>query len=410
MNWSSSEIKVLKALYLLDFPTRSEIASHAGLSLVSVSTILNRLIESGWATAAGKTTSRGGRPSVLYRLSESVGYALGIFIGVEQSTLAAIGATNHVISQRSFELDLSGPSNLRIDQVIDQVSRQALSFLEEAGLQGNSSVEPAQRGPGVTGKQLLAVGLAVPGMVDTERGVWLQGLQIPGIEHAEVSNRLSAILSAPILLEDPARCAAALAHLRMGRQAAGNLVLLYLGAGVGAGIILNGELYRGAHGLAGEVGHFIVDPDGQRCACGNQGCLETVLSVPSILRLFTQRLEEGVISSLQKALPETISIQNIQEAAQSGDRLTLRTLFELGELLGEACARIIQLYNPQTLLVGGPAGVLGEYFRQAAWQKIRLLVLPEMLAELKLDFQASLPGDEALGSALLAQRWAWQQK
>jgi predicted NBD/HSP70 family sugar kinase len=138
------------------------------------------------------------------------------------------------------------------------------------------------------------------------------------------------------------------------------------------------------------------------------GCLETVVSVPAILHRFRQRLSEGVISSLQRIDPADLTLEHIRDAAQAGDRLAQSTLFEIGDFLGDACARLIQLYNPRTLIIGGPAGMLGEFYREAALQTIRQQVIPEMLIDLHLEFSTSESGDEALGSALIAQRWTWQ--
>ena len=255
---------------------------------------------------------------------------------------------------------------------------------------------------------MLAAGVAVPGMVDTERGVWLRGLQFPGVENIEIGATLEQDLHLPVIIEDPARCMAFLAVSKKGRSAAGDFVLLNLGRGVGASIVINGELYRGNHGLAGEVGHLVVDPGGSRCSCGNVGCLETVLSEPGIIRRFQQRIAEGVISILQRTDPAELTLEHISKAAQAGDRLAQTTLFELGGFLGDACAKLIHLYNPRTLVVGGNVGILGEYMREAAWQTIRQQVVPEMLVDLCMEFDGTECGGEALGAALIAQRWSWQ--
>ena len=414
MKFSNSEIDVLKAIFFLDSPTRYEIVRRTGLSLVSVGSAIDRLVESGMVSIAGKTSSKGGRPSILYRLVEGLGGAIGIFVGIDRCHLVAINANRQILDERRFYLDIPASPGNYLNDLLDQVSSQVRQFMKGERLQmvfapGKSLEGMISPGQSLFGRHGFVVGVAVPGMVDTERGVWLHGLQVSGIEHVDLASKFGAAIGSPALIEDPARCIAYLAASRLGRLAAGNLVLLYLGEGVGAGIVIDGVLYRGSHGLAGEVGHLVVDPGGIRCACGNVGCLETVLSLPSILRLFQQRLAEGVISSLQQVGSQNLTIEHIRESASAGDRLALRTLFELGGLLGEACARIIQLYNPQTLLVGGPAGILGDFFQEAAWQKIRLQVFPEMLVDLKLEFIASLPGDEALGSALIAQRWAWER-
>jgi N-acetylglucosamine repressor len=392
MDISTSEIDVLGAIFFLDTATRKDIARFAGLSTVSVTSVLSRLVEKGLVAASGKATS-GGRPSAIYRIEGGFGCTLGVYVGSDRSRITAVNAAGEILDERGFTLSLSSLAGEHIKEIVEQVSLEARRFLDSERLQG---------------QRMFAAGVAVPGMVDTERGIWLRGLQFSGVEHVEIGAALRNTLNMPVILEDPARCSAQLALSRIGPAAAGELVFLYLGSGVGAGIIVGGELYRGSRGLAGEVGHFIVDQGGARCSCGNVGCLETVVSVPAILQRFRRRLSEGVISSLQRTAPAALTLEHIRDAAQAGDRLAQSTLFEIGFFLGDACARLIQIYNPRTLIIGGPAGILGEFFREAALQTIRQQVIPEMLVDLHLEFNASESGDEALGSALIAQRWAWQ--
>ena len=284
-----------------------------------------------------------------------------------------------------------------LDDILEQISTDLRDFLASAGL---------------LDRRTLAIGIAPPGMVDTERRVWLHGLRLSGIEHVELGAMLEKSLGTPVLVEDPARCLAHLAITRFGREEAGDLLLLYLGKGVGAGLVHAGEIYRGNRGLAGEVGHLVVEEHGERCGCGNAGCLETVASQQAILRRFQRRLQEGVISSLQEfnaAGAPGLTLSAIGRAAAAGDRLALATLAEIGTFLGDACGTSIMLFNPRTLCIAGPVAELGEFLKESLWSRIRRQVIPEMLADLRLEMMASRAGDEALGAALLAARWFWDR-
>jgi predicted NBD/HSP70 family sugar kinase len=248
-------------------------------------------------------------------------------------------------------------------------------------------------------------------MVDTERGVWLHGLQVSGISHIGLREILEQRFHLPVVVEDQARCLALLEGNRGTRRDGQPLLFLLLGSGVGAGILIGGELYRGSRGLAGEVGHLIVEEEGERCSCGNVGCLETVVSEPSILRRFSKRLGEGVISSLQRfntAGGPALTLEDIREAALADDRLARSTLYEIGNFLGEACAKLVNLYNPRTLAIGGAAGVLGDFFREPIMLRLKHNVIPEMLVDLTIDFIASDRMDDALGAALAAERHFWR--
>ena len=245
-------------------------------------------------------------------------------------------------------------------------------------------------------------------MVDTARGVWLHGLQVSGIAHIDLRDILEKTFSVPVVAEDPSRCIAWRERARAGGSAVEPLVLLYLADGVGAGIVLNGSLYRGASGLAGEIGHLHVSEEGDRCPCGNIGCLEMVVSESSILRRFRRRLGEGVISILQRHAGDGLDLARILEAAKADDRLARSTLYDLGTVIGDACAALVELYNPRTLLLGGPVSALWEFFRDPVLLRVRQRVIPEMLAGLRIDSVPYESHDEALGAALVAERYFWE--
>jgi N-acetylglucosamine repressor len=394
-NTQRRDFRVLQAIHFLPTPTRNEIAQLTGRSPVSVTETLNRLLASGLAEKAGKTRSRSGRPSATYQLGEKTGCSVGVSVDASGFRLVALDSRHSVVQEVEKALTLSTNPSSHLEEIMDQVTSQMRRFL--AGME-------------LKNQRTLAIGIAPPGMVDTERGVWLHGLHVSGIAHVALGASLEKMFSAPVVVEDAARCLAFVQAARRPREKARDLVYLYLGAGVGAGIIIDGEPYRGSHGMAGEVGHLVVEEEGARCICGNIGCLETVISGASILQRFRRRLAEGVISSLQKQREGNgLTLEVIRDAATDGDRLAGTTLFELGSLLGDAVSKIIKLYNPRTLVLGGPVAVLGDHLREAMWLKVRQKVIPEMLVDLSVEIAPSQPRDEAIGAAFLAERRFWKE-
>jgi N-acetylglucosamine repressor len=390
------EVKVLQSIFFLRSSTRSEIARHAGTSPVSVTALLGRLLEKGLVERAGKTQNRSGRPSSIYRLTSCVGYSLGVSVETGSFRIAAVDPRRTILREGEYALSLSSSPTDHLDEITRQISAEVRSTM--------GSAELRDRRP-------LAIGLSMPGMVDTDRGVWLQGLQVSGITHIPLRTIMERAFGLPVVVEDVTRSLAFLTAERRWPASSRDMIYLFLGSGVGTGIIIGEEPYLGSRGLAGEVGHLVVEEEGERCSCGNIGCLETVVSRPSILRRFQRRLSEGVISSLQyfraKDAPP-LTLDAIREAALSGDRLARSTLFEIGTFLGDACCKIITLYNPQTLVIGGPAAILGEFLREPIWITIRQRVIPEMLEGFTLDITQSDPHDGALGAALLAERRFWK--
>lgn len=392
-NNSKRDFRVLQAIYFLPTPTRNEISRFTGRSPVSVTETLKRLLDSGLVEKAGKTRSRSGRPSTTYHLGEKTGCTVGVSLDGAGFRVVALDARHTVVQELEKTLTLSSNPSSHLEEIMEQLTAQLRRFL--AGME-------------LKHHRTLAIGIAPPGMVDTERGVWLHGLQVSGIAHVALGPTLEKMFSAPVVVEDAARCLAFLQASRRPAPAARDLVYLYLGAGVGAGIMIQGEPYRGGHGMAGEVGHLVVEEEGARCSCGNIGCLETVVSGASILQRFRRRLDEGVISSLQ-AYRAGLTLEVIRDAATAGDRLAGSTLFELGTLLGDAVSKIIKLYNPRTLVIGGPVALLGDHLREPMWLKVRQKVIPEMLVDLSVEIAPSQARDEAVGAAYLAERRFWKE-
>jgi glucokinase len=249
--------------------------------------------------------------------------------------------------------------------------------------------------------QVTALGVALPGLIDTRAGTWLLGLWLSGIAQVPIVRLLSERLGLPVFIEDIARSAAFYEmHLGAGRGVR-TFVLMYLGSGVGSGVVINRRIYRGFHGLAGEIGHIEHPANSYRCSCSNVGCLETMISPAGILRVFRDRLAEGVISSLQRE-PGELDLSKIRTAADQEDRFARATLHEIGGFLGDACAILIKMFNPQRLVVSGAGAVFRDYFAAPVDEVIRRRVLPEMLADFRTVFADYQSFQEAHGAALAA--------
>ncbi|HTP58708.1 MAG TPA: ROK family protein [Spirochaetia bacterium] len=356
---------------------------------------MKTLLQKGLVERSGKTRNRSGRPSAMYRLASGVGYSIGISVDLTGCRITAVDPRLSTLWEGEFPLCLSGIPSDHLNEIVGTLSAELKKAM--------SSLSWLDRRP-------LAIGVSLPGMVDTERGVWLQGLQVSGITRIPIRTIMERTFGLPVVVESPARCLAFLTSIQRWPQASGDIVYLSLGSGVGTAVIIGEEPYQGSHGLAGAIGHLVVDKEGERCSCGNVGCLETVASRPGILKRFRQRLSEGVISSLQyfNEKGAGLTLEAIREAALSGDRLAKSTLLEIGVFLGDACSKIVTLYNPRGIVLGGPVATLGELLQEPIMNTIRQKVLPEMLESFSLDVLPSGPRDEALGAALLAERRFWK--
>lgn len=385
----AGEARALRAILHREAPTRRSIARDARLSLVKVSSILGALEGRGVIRKEGKTRTSGGRPSHLYSLEPDLGYALGINVRLDQIRVAAMDCGKRLLFTRSYPLSLAPDPASHRRGIVEQIC----AAVDQAVA---SAPEP---------DRLMAVGLALPGMVDTQRGVWLLGLQLTGITHIEIADMLCRRYGVPVVAEDVARSLAFLElHLGAGK-ALRHFILLYLGLGMGTGVVTDRQLYRGFHGLAGEIGHIEHPRNSYRCTCGNVGCLETVAAPAGILRLVQDRLNDGVRSELQRfGSPgaEPLSLDKVLAAAIAGDRLALATMTEIGGFVGDACAMLIKLFNPQALILSGEVTMFSEFLRDPVQAVISRGVLPEMLSGYQTIFAPYQPEHEAHGAALLA--------
>lgn len=385
-----SELRVIRAIFSQKNATRIAIAQESRLSLVKVSSILNILEQEGYISKKGKIKSKSGRPSYIYKLRSELGCSIGISVKPDYIRFLAIDFAKELIKERRIKLKLETDPTTHIRSIVDQLSKELEHFFEMIA---------------VNRENIFAIGIALPGMVDTRRRIWLQGLQMTGITHVNIAEELQQKFNIPIFIEDVARALAYQEKVLGYGQNTNNFILLYLDVGMGTGIVIDGKIYRGYHGIAGEIGHLAQTNTSYRCSCNNVGCLETVLSTPGILRIFKERLAEGVISILQRYNSkgnEPLSLKHILSAAEEGDRLAQTTLFEIGQYLGNACATLIKLFNPQRIIISGYVSILKNFLKEPMYQAIHRQVINEMLQDFDICYAEYSFNQEANGAALIA--------
>ncbi len=215
------------------------------------------------------------------------------------------------------------------------------------------------------GRAVSGVGIGVPGMVNwkTQRVEFAPDL--PVIEGLQLSEEVRDRLAVPVVMENAVRLAA-YGEYRCGiGRSAPNLVYVHLGTSVGAGLIIEGAIYRGALGFAGQLGHMTVDPDGLECRCGNVGCLETIASGPNLVRRTRERLFRDRSSSLSSlALPGRgeLTPERIAMEALDGDDFSLMMLEQTGRWVGVAIANLLNLLNLDMVILSGGVMVAGDVF------------------------------------------------
>ena len=362
--------------------SRAGIAAAVGLTRSTVSSLVEELIARGLLVE--RELERGGtvgRPGRLVAVSDKKVVGLGLEINVD-----CLGACI---------LDLAG--NIRYEHFIGRENRgiavnEVLDALGELGRRALESIE---------GEGLVPVGatIAVPGIVDGASGMLLRAPNLGwgrlSLE-AELGRRLGG-KHYYVTVENDAKLAA-LAELWLGRgPQLGDFIYVYGEIGVGAGLVVNGELLRSGSGLGGELGHIMVDPDGPPCACGSRGCLEQVVGQEALLR--AAGLEATVGTSV--AFPDE-GASAIVKSAKRGEAATLVALAEAGRALGLACAAAVNLFAPNAIVLGGIYGPLFPWLSgplRGELEKRSFLAQYSEVAVVRSELGASAP---VRGAAYLA--------
>lgn len=250
--------------------------------------------------------------------------------------------------------------------------------------------------------RVTSIALTLPGLVNSEQGVVLQ-MPHYNVENLALGPEIYKATGLPVFIANDTRAWALAEKLFGHSQDNDNSVLISIHHGLGAGIILDGRVLQGRHGNIGELGHIQIDPNGKRCHCGNIGCLETVASSQAIREEVVRRIADGEDSILAKQ--EEMSIESICEAAANGDPLAVDVIEKLGGYLGSAIAIVINLFNPEKILIGGVINQAKDVLYPAVRRCIEEQSLPVYhqdleLVESRFYKQATMPGAALIKQAL----------
>jgi glucokinase len=227
---------------------------------------------------------------------------------------------------------------------------------------------------------VLCAGLGIPATIDHDRGVAIQAVNLE-ISDVPVRDLMRKQLGLPVYIDNDANVAALAEFLFGAGRGARNVVMLTIGTGIGGGLILDGEIFRGSTGAGAELGHIVVEEDGPPCQgnCPNHGCVETFASGTAIAREGTAAAEREPDSALGKALAEgPIVGKTVTDLAVNGDRLAREVVAEAGRYLGVALASLANIFDPDVIIIGGGVSVVGDLMLAPACRELIERALPPM--------------------------------
>ena len=330
----------------------AELSKHTGTSVPTVTKLIGELIEEGFLIDLGKLGTSGGRRPSIYGLNPSAGYFIGVDVGTHSASIAVTDFKGELISYKEdfpFEMEAKEDNYHRIADSIRK-------FFLQNGLDWSNA---------------LGCGISFTGRVNPNTGY---SYSYSFDEKVRVDKLLADDLGFPVFIENDSR-AMTYGEYLSNKKNEQNMLFINISWGLGMGLVLNKKLFYGKSGFSGEVGHFPFMENDIICRCGKVGCLETGASGSALYRMVLERLKEGRASSLMPKFQKEgkISLVDILQAVREEDVLAIEVVEEIGATLGRALAGLINIFNPEVVVIGGRLAVGGDYLMLPIKSAVRRL-------------------------------------
>jgi glucokinase-like ROK family protein len=355
MRKTARELQILNTIRRSGRVSRYSIAKTVHLSKGTVGEVTDSLLHKGFIREIGLGESSGGRKPVLLELEPGAAYVVGVDFEATSIMAVVLDFSGNLIASAKGKIETDDDKLTIVRKIIETIHQ----VIDKSGVS--------------TGK-MLGIGLGVPGLIDSRKGISISYYSIPGWRDVHIGDLVRLEFGLPTYIDKNIRTMA-LAEKWFG-QARGvdNMVCLGVRSGIGLGIIVDGRLFRGVSESAGEIGHITVDRTGPKCMCGNRGCLQALASGQAIVARMRKRMKNGGTLDVDKGLIsplsplnkggrgdwEKITPQVVIQAAKSGDSVALEIMKETGDYLGLAVADVINLFNPELIVFAGSLVGAGE--------------------------------------------------
>ena len=330
---------ILDAIRRQDGISRVELAEQTGLTSQTVSNIVRKLLDDGLVTEIGRAPSRGGKPRTALRVRPEAYYSIGVHLDPDVTVTVLVDLAGQILARRRRPSPGSGdPARL-----VRVVARGVDALIESAGIDR---------------ARLLGLGVAVPGPIDVSLGMVVEPPNLANWHQVALRDAFAAAVGLPVVVDNDATAAAIGERWAGGAERAGSFLFVYLGAGVGGGIVEADQVLRGDTGNAGEFGHIIVEPDGLPCRCGSAGCLEAYCSPAALLndlvlrhgRRSAQRLGLSLRTDRVRA-----DCARLCRAARTGDTAAREVVMRCAGRIAQAALSAVNLLDVSRIVLGGDA-------------------------------------------------------
>lgn len=344
------------AVDLIRFATtgisRTDLAEEMGLTRAAVTLIVNDLLENGVILEAESRAIPNGRPPVVLEINPKRGLVAAVDMGATHVNIALADFSAKIIEETSFPFDIKqGPQ-----VCLAEVRRILQELLDRYG---------------ISISEIMAVGVGVPGPVIKDAGMVMSPPIMPGWDRYPIRQTLEEAWGCPVSLNNDAELGA------LGEWAYGagrgekNLAFIKVGSGIGAGLIINQQIYGGTTGSAGEIGHITIEENGPLCTCGNHGCMEAFAGGNAIAIQARKMVQTGKRTLLSNIPLENITAREVAESARRGDLPSQEIIMRAGTFIGIAIAGVVNLFNPSAVIIGGGVAQAGDLLTTSIRQAVR---------------------------------------
>jgi N-acetylglucosamine repressor len=362
--------------------SRVDLKEKTRLSWGTITTSTKELIGLGIITETGSVTTGVGRRPVELDMNRGNNFVLGLQLGTLLVRSVLVDVKGTVVDELDAPVDARGSS----EEILSCLVKRARQMLRRHSVSRGS---------------LAGIGIAAPGAVDFSSGVCLYAPHHPQWKNVPLRRRFEQAFGVPCFVDHTFNCFVVSEKLFGFGRGLDNFICVLLGTGMSAGIVLRGEVYRGADSFAGEFGHTCIDADGPLCACGNNGCIEAYVSGPAIAAMAIDASKgrpESRVVSLAGGDREKVTAELVARAAREGDPPSLEIYARMGRILGVGVSNLINIFNPQAIILGGGVSKAADLFLPSCLETVKKRAWHASTKDVKVSL---LERGEVLGAAAI---------
>lgn len=357
---------ILETLYKNEKKTITDLSETLFISIPTVAALVEELVDEKWLLREEINNRKQGRRPNIYSLNPKLKHNLVLDITTHDTKLLVLNFKNEIVFTEIYDLKLKDDAHF-IDNLFEIISKaiEAQTLLS---------------------REIIAVGVTIPGLVNKRTGFNTTYKNL-NIDNKSLGKKISEFFKLRVYILNDSKSAAYGESIYGFGKNLSHVLSINVDWGVGLGVVLNGQIFNGASGFAGELGHIQVNPVGDLCSCGKIGCLDTVTSASSLLKRIKEKLKDGQVSSLSKFKDQLneINLEMVIEAAKNGDGFAIDVIYNIGIELGKGLSVAVHLFNPQIIVIDGVLSQAGKLIVNPVEHAINKYCLPDFKEDLKIE-------------------------